>query len=110
SVEAPLPLARLRIIRVDEAPDAVFRAADSDDHLPLDHKWRDRGTVSQLVDIADFPAVVSRHGDRRIPDFLAGIAIEADEMGVQRRHVETVAPGAEATVDCVAAKCQVFGQ
>ena len=45
-----------------------------------------------------------------VPDLLAGVAVEADQVGVERRHVEPVAPGGEAAVDGVAAERQVFGQ
>ena len=53
---------------------------------------------------------VAGDGDRRVPDLLAGVAVEADQVGVERRHVEPVAPGGEAAVDGVAAEGQVLGQ
>ena len=49
-------------------------------------------------------------GDRDVPDLLAGVAVEADQVRVERRHVEPVAPGGEPAVDGVAAERQVLGE
>ena len=57
-----------------------------------------------------FLAVLAGDGDRHVPDFFAGIAVEADQVGVERRHVEPVAPGGEPAIDGVAAQGQVFRQ
>ena len=45
-----------------------------------------------------------------VPDLFAGVAVQADQVGVERRHVEPVAPGGEPPVDGVAAERQVLGQ
>ncbi len=94
-VKTPRPLAGLGVVGVDEAADAVLGAADPDDDLPLDHQGSHGRAIGQLVDIAGLLPPLARHSDRHVPDLFAAVAVEADQMGVECRHVELVAPGGE---------------
>ena len=91
-VEAPDFLAGRGIERGDETADAVFAARRPDDHLVLDDERRQRERVTRL-----------RLGDRLVPDRLAGLGIDRDQMAVDRSHEQRVAEDREPAVDAAAA-------
>ncbi len=65
----------------------VLGAAHADDHLVLDHERGEGDGVGQL-----------RVGDGDVPDGLAVLRIDRDEVGVQRAHVQHVAVNGDAAV------------
>ena len=92
-VERPEKLAALRVERLDEPTDSVLAAVGADQHLPLDDAGSHRLAVA-LVGIGD----VAR------PDHFSALAVERDELRVERaeehlvpgdRHAPVVRPAAE---------------
>ena len=98
-VEAPDLFARLHVVRVDEAADAVLRAGDADDHLVFHHERR------------RCPAVALLEVDhRRVPLDRAGLAAEGDNVRVERRLEEPIAEHAEAAIDETATRDEAARQ
>src|ERR1044071_6304557 len=79
-VEGPQQLAGTRVIRLEEAADAVLAAVGADQHLVLHHGRRHRLAVA-LLGI----------GDLRLPDALAGVRVERDQPRVHRTPEELAA-------------------
>src|SRR5436190_22305206 len=75
--EAPPRLAAPRVVRVEEAADARFAAADPDDHLVVDDERRGGDRVPRRV-LADV--------DR--PSLDAGFRVERDEIAVERADID----------------------
>ena len=109
-VEPPFAFAGLGVVGIDESANAVLGAADADDDLALHDQRSDRGTVGHLVDVFLFLAVLAVGGDGFVPDFFAGVLIEADQMGVERRHVKPIAIDGKTAVDGIAAERQILRQ
>src|SRR2546422_1904603 len=74
-------LARLRVECFDEPTDSILAAVGADQHLPVDDAWGHRLAVA-FVGIGD----VGR------PDHLPALAVERDELCVERAE-EQLVPG-----------------
>src|SRR3984893_11043746 len=72
-ISAPKLLAGLWIPAVDEAPDPIFGARDACDQNTIRDQWRARHRV------AFFP-----FGRLRLPNFLSGLCLISDDMGIER--------------------------
>jgi hypothetical protein len=92
-VERPQQLAVLGVERLEEAAHAVLAAVGADQHLALDDGGRHR-----------FRVALFRIGDLRLPQQLAGLRVERDELGVERAHEQPVALDRDAPVVRTAAK------
>src|SRR5690606_6767713 len=79
-VPAPGQLTGGGVVGADEAAQAVVRAADADEDLPVEGE-RGHGEAVAILGV----------GDLGVPDDLAGAAVEGDEAGVERGDVDAVA-------------------
>src|SRR5262249_710957 len=86
-VEAPRARAGLRVVRIDEAADAVLAAGHADDDLVL-HDERRAGEAVALVGLCG----------RGVPSYPPGLRVERDDVGVERSHEEPIAQSREAAV------------
>ena len=100
----PDEFAGLGAARLDAAGDAEFAAGDAgEDQRAIglgrnDQRRRGRGIAALEV------------VDRLLPDGLAGLGVERDELRVERREIDLVLPDRRAAVDDVAAGQDAFGQ
>ena len=86
-VEVPHELAGLRIVGAHEAADAVLAAVGADQDLAVDGGRRHRLAVAELG-----------IGDLGLPQQAAGLGVERDQLGIERRHVDLVAVDGDAAV------------
>src|SRR6185437_368164 len=86
-VEGPFEVAGLGVERLDEAADAVFAAVGADEDHAFDGRRR-HGLGIALLGI----------GDLLLPFHRAGFAVERDELGVERRHIDLVVIDGDAAV------------
>ena len=98
-VEAPGALPRLRVVGVDESANTNFSASDADDHLVLHGKRRHGQGVAHLV-VLDF----------NVPDDVAALRVEADDVSVERREKEAIAKHRDSTIDMATAHSELVGQ
>ena len=91
-VEGPEQLAVRGIERLDEAAHAVFAAVRADQHLAVDDHGRHRFRVA-LLGI----------GDLRLPQELAGLGVERDELRIDRAHEQLAALDRDAAIVVAAA-------
>ena len=92
-------VARRRVVRIDEAADAVLAARDARHHLVLDDEGRGGLAVPR-------PVV----GGLRVPHEVPRAGVDGDEVRVEGAHVEGVAQNRHAAVVAAAADAQVVGQ
>src|SRR3954451_18032211 len=97
----PVPhlLAGVGVVGLDGAGDAELAARVADDHLALDDQRGGRVGV---------PVLVLLH--LLVPDDLARLPVEGDEVGVERREVDLVLVERGTAVDDVAAGQDALGQ
>ncbi len=86
-IEGPEQLAGLGVERLDEAADPVFAAIGADQDLPIDRGRGHRLAVA-LLGI----------GDVGLPDHLAGLGIEGDQLGIEGGEIDHVAIDGDAAV------------
>ena len=98
-VGAPLALAALGVVGVEEAADAELAAGDARHHPVLHDERRRRLAVAA-------PVV----GHLGVPDEVAAARVDGHEVGVEGAHVEGVAEDGDAAVVAPAADAQVVGQ
>jgi len=89
---APQPLAVLGIVTLDIAANAVFTTGNADDQHAVRNQRGDRHRVAVL------------EVDRvRAPDFLTGLRIERDDIGIERRTEQTTIEDGDSSIDDTAA-------
>ena len=74
-VEGPEQLAVLGVIGLHEAADAVFAPVRADQDFALHDRRRHRLAVAELG-----------IGDVGLPDLVAGLGVERDQLGIERRR------------------------
>ncbi len=95
AVEFPLPVARLRIERLQESG-LVEIVAGADDNMIADDDRRGRRKILQI-----------EIGQLLVPDLLAGLGVETNQEVVGRFHEEAVVPHAESAVADVRAAARL---
>ena len=98
-VEPPLPLARVRVVGVNKAADAVFTPGHPQDDQILHHQRRHRKAVA-------FGVV----GGGNIPDNVSGFRIEGDHVGVERGQENLVTHDGQPAIHATAAGSNVIRQ
>src|SRR5262249_3123859 len=78
-VEGPEQLAVLGVIGLHEAADAVFAAVGADQDFAL-HGGRRHGLAVAELGV----------GDIGLPELVAGLGVERDQLGVERRQIDLV--------------------
>src|SRR5207244_9941485 len=78
-VEGPQQLAVLGVVGFDETADAVFAAVGADEDFAL-HGGRRHGLAVAELAI----------GDVGLPHLVAGLGVERDELGLDRRQIDLV--------------------
>src|SRR5690606_12031335 len=86
-VPAPDQLAGRGVVGADEPTQAVVRAADAHEDLPVERE----GGHGEAVAVLGV-------GDLGVPDDLAGAAVQGDEAGIERGDVDVVTVDADAAV------------
>src|SRR5437660_468424 len=79
-IEPPFARARRSIIGVDESADAVFAAGYSHEHEVLNHQRGQREAVA-----------FGMFRRSRVPNNISRLAVQRDDMRVQRRHKNPIA-------------------
>ena len=97
-VEAPRPLAGVRVERVDEAAHRILRSAAADDDLALRDPRRHRQRV-----------LILRIRDARFPHRLSGQRVERDQASVDDRRDHLVLVERDAAIDDAAADLGLNG-
>ena len=98
-VEPPFARARRRIIGVNESPNAIFAAGNAHEHQILNQQRRQSVAVALAV-----------FGGFHIPDHIPRLAIQGDDVRVQRRGKHFVAEDREAAVHASAARFDIGRQ
>ena len=93
--ESPDPLTALRIVRVEEAANAGFAPADTDDDLPVDGERRRRDRV---------PRPILGYGNA--PTFAARGRVQGDQIAVERPDVDGAVDDGDTAVDAGEAQIQ----
>src|SRR6185312_9097767 len=91
-VEAPVELARLRVISAEVTPHAVLTAGFADQHLPVGHTRR----AGDRIVLAP---VDGQYG----PGLLARAGIDSHQATIERAQVDLAVPGGDAAIDDAAA-------
>src|SRR5580765_6567223 len=86
-VKAPFPLARVGVVGLDKAANAVFAARDADEYEVLHYQRRQRKAVAlRVVDGGS------------IPDDVSGFCVEGNNVSDERAHEELVAEDGKSTI------------
>ena len=89
-IEAPQPLARGRIVSLDESARAELAAGDAGNNLVLERERRGSNAVA-----------LTRIGDLRLPQKLPRACVQRHQCGVQRAHEQPVAQHRHAAIEAV---------
>ena len=87
-VEPPDLFSALRVERGDETADPVLAAGRADDDLVVDDERRNGQRVAEL-----------RFRQRDVPDRLADLRVDRDEMPVDRTHEQRIAEDRQTAID-----------
>ena len=98
-VEPPSAGPGLGVVGIDETAAGEIAARHTDDHLVLDDERGQRDGVAVFGFL-----------DRGVPDHVAGLAIERDQVSVKRAHIQLVAQDGGAAVHHPAADAQQIRQ
>ena len=97
--EAPDPIARPWVVRIEKSANATLSASDADNHLVLDCQRRaSRGVVQRWI------------RERLPPHDAASARIERDELRIQGREEQRAAEDRQPAIDLAATRVDAAGQ